>query len=481
MIGGRKWVWWALISGLILVFVGGALCWRAAGVRTRVVASVPPRPDLQGFTADFALRLDEAEHAARRLFGAAEGLGELARLYHANEFLPEAAACESALLQLDPANALWPYLRAHTLGGFGNLDDAIPLLRRTVKLAPDYFPAQVRLADALFKLNQTSEAASIYQKVLGGDAANGYAVVGLARYEMATGHAADARVRLQRIVTAEPSFAPAWLLLISADEQLGDQAAAETHRLQARATGRPREMPDPWVDALLDDCYDPYRLSVAASSADPANNQSRARQLLERAVSIAPQYDLAHRLLGNLLSDLGDLAAARTYLERATAINPKEPDNWSHLVRVLKASGDVAAAGRALSTGMAQCPDSPSLLVERGRRYAAAGDLARAAADFEQARRLRPEESNASVELAMLHFKMDRVEEGIAELRKALAVDPDHPIAVVILARYSIEKNDREMAAFWLNRVRRQTKIAPADVTAVEREFAARFGSAPGR
>ncbi len=382
-------------------------------------------------------------------------------------------------MRLDPSNALWPYLRAHTAGGYGDLEAALPLLQRVIELAPDYAPARVRLGDARLKRNELEGAAAAYREALSGDAANGFASVGLARVEIAAGNETAARDRLLQLVAAQPLFAPAWGLLISIEERLGNSAAAETHRSGARDAGVPREMPDPWIDALMEYCYDAYRLAVAAAAAEPANRQARARQLLERAVGVAPNDDLPHRLLGNLLSDLGELSSARVFLERATIIAPKEPDNWSHLVRVLKAMGEISAASRAVEEGLVHCPDSAVLHLERGRRFVAAGRLDQAMIEFEESRRLRPEESSAYIEIAQTHFRQNRLEAGVAELRRAHAVEPNHPIAVVLLARYAINTGDERAALDWIRRARAQPKVPAQDITRVIAEYQAAFGRAP--
>lgn len=463
----------AVLSGVVVWW------WSAAQTRDGVAAVVPARPERLEAAVELQTRVNEAEARARNLWRSVDGLADLARLYHANGFIAQADRCAEALMQLDPADPLWPYLRAHTAGGYGDLDAALPLLQRVIELAPNYAPARVRLGDALLKSNEIERATVAYRDALARDPASGYASIGLARTEIATGHHIAARDRLLNLTVAQPMFAPAWSLLVSVDEQLGDAGAAESHRLRAREAGRTGEMPDPWIDELMVYCYDPYRLAVAASAADPANNQARARQLLERAVSIAPNDDLPHRLLGNLLSDLDELSSARIYLERATVIAPKEPDNWSHLVRVLKAMGEVAAAGRAVETGLVHCPESAVLHLERGRRFAAAGLFDQARSEFEQSRRLRPEESSAYIEIAQIHFKQDRLEAGVAELRRACAVEPNHPIATLLLARYAINTGDEGDAAAWIRRARAQPKIRVDDLNQVIEEYRAQFRRSP--
>ncbi|HYD83626.1 MAG TPA: tetratricopeptide repeat protein, partial [Opitutus sp.] len=373
MIRGGKQIRIALSVAVVIALASaGGWWWRAAATRDRVAAIIPTQPDRLRAASELQARVNEAEARARGLRQPLDGLADLARLYHANGFAAQAAECARALMQLEPSNALWPYLQAHMMGGYGDLEGALPLLQRAIELAPNYAPARVRLGDALLKQNEAERAAQTYRDALSRDPGNGYASIGLARVEIAAGNETAARDRLLKLVAAQPMFAPAWGLLIGIDERLGDRTAAETHRLHARNAGTSREMPDPWIDELMAYCYDAYQLAVAAAAADPMNNQARARQLLERAVSVAPNDDLPRRLLGNLLSDLGELSSARLFLEQATVFAPKEPDNWSHLVRVLKAMGDISAASRAVDVGLEHCPDSAVLHLERGRRLAAA-------------------------------------------------------------------------------------------------------------
>ncbi|MDQ8185653.1 tetratricopeptide repeat protein [Pelagicoccus sp. SDUM812002] len=467
----------ALFAAALLA--SGFWVWRATEMRATVVANLPERPVLEGFAPELGRRLDAAAARGRSVWSARGGLSELARLYHANGFLTQASACEDTLIEIEPENPHWTYLRGHIAGGYGDLKTALPLLKKTVQLAPDYLPARVRLGDTLLKSNEEVEAASAYREALELVPNNGYAAIGLSRTELNAGNTQAAKKRLLQLVQRQPTFAPAWGLLISIEERLGNKTAVEEYKLLAKGAGLQREMPDPWIDDLMEECYDPYRLSVAASAADPNDNHARARQLLERAVTIAPNDDLPIRLLGNLMSDLGKLQSARNYLERAAAIAPEEPDNWSYLVRVLKAIGDMPAANRALDAGLAKCPEAPVLHLERGRRHAAAGQFDAAARAFVYARENLPEDSTASMELAVVYFKQERLEEGVEELHKVVNTDPNHPVAVILLARYAISNGNASDAASWIERARKQPQIAPRDLAQVIEEYRARFDRLP--
>ena len=104
-------------------------------------------------------------------------------------------------------------------------------------------------------------------------------------------------------------------------------------------------MPDPWLDELLNYCFDSYRLETVADSAGLAGDKAGALRLFERAVTVSPDNSTAQRLLGNHLMKMGDLALARKHLERAVALNPKEADNWSYLILLLNKIGDTEASG----------------------------------------------------------------------------------------------------------------------------------------
>jgi tetratricopeptide (TPR) repeat protein len=478
---GRRWKRGFGAAAIGVAVVGAVLWWHCLTRREAVEESLPPRPDLDHASAELRERIDDAERRTHSEWRAVAGLAELARLYHANGFLSEASLCERALIRLDSANPHWTYLLANIVGGYGQLEEALPLLERTVSMAPNYIPAYVRWGDALLKTNQAAQATRVYRKALALDPGSTYAALGLARDEVAAGNWSAARGQLQQIVGAHPEFTPAWTLLSTIEERLNNRAAADADR--ARSNGASGGMPDPWIDELMDDCYDTYRLAVAAAVAavvpGGVEGRNKGRQLLERAVAIAPLDAGLHRLLGNLLAKMNNLPDARRHLERATELAPDESENWNNFITVLTSIGDVQATNRALAEGLRFCPQSPNLHLERGRRLERAGDLIRAAADFEEARRLRPEQSDAYVELALIRFQTGKLEEGIAEIRGALSVDPGQPAALILMAHYAVDTKDEAAAKEWIHRCRLQSRVNQEDLNSIIGQFREKFHQVP--
>jgi tetratricopeptide (TPR) repeat protein len=474
----RSWLLLGVVAFGTISSVG-LLVWRSARERSLLAASLSSRPDLHAFPLELQQRVVQCELRARSGPRPIVALGELAGLYHANGFLTEASQGYRGLLRLDSGNPRWPYLLASILAGFGQADEAIPLLHRTLAQAPAYIPARLRLGDVLLKRGDFAGAAKAYAAVSTQEPDNLYALLGLARSDIAADRWTEARTRLRRAMRTNPDMISVWNLLATVEEHLGDPQEAAKARLATKGTRRFHEAPDPWVDMLIQECYDPYRLCVAAEVAEIAGDTQKARGLLDRAIVLAPHDASAHRQLGLLLLQSREYAQARSHLEQAIAFAPEESDNWVYLIAMLNTIGDTEAVERTLAAGLARCPKSPSLHSERGRRLAAAGRFEEALAEFDESRRLRPEEPAAYIDMATIYFRLKRNKEAEAALRGALDADSENPFALCVLARYAISTGDDTGATEWIRRARGQPRVLPEDLDLLVHEFQQRFGRAP--
>ena len=103
------------IVSLLLVLnalMAGTWWWQTGRVQERIATLLPPLPALDAAPAALREQLTAAEAEARSHTHAQRGFARLARLYHANGFLDEAARCYAGLRQIEAAEPRWSHLPA---------------------------------------------------------------------------------------------------------------------------------------------------------------------------------------------------------------------------------------------------------------------------------------------------------------------------------------------------------------------------------
>ncbi len=467
-----------LVAAVFALAAGAFIGWRSYAVRRNWSALRPPAPAAlgpaaPGFDARIArcverLQAYPPDHAA---------LAEFASLCHANGRLDEAAAAYQALIVLEPNEPRWPHRLAAILSGFGRLDEARPLLRRVTELASANVVAWLKLGDAELKANALPAAESAYQEALRHDPANAYALVGLARCDLQSERLTAARSHLEQSVRANGDAASAESLLAEVFERLGNADAAALARSRVANSGHYTEHADPWLEELTADCYDPYAILTAASTAVADGLPRKALPLLDRGLQIAPHDARLHRQLAKTFAVLGDNTRARREAEQAVVYDPQNDAVRLDLIGLLRRFGDEPAADRAIAEGVAACPTSTALNFEAGVLAANSGHLDEARRHLDFAWRSRPDQSAPALELAKVEFALGRDSDGFALLEDVLHRFPAENAALVLLIRRGIEIGDTRTAG-WLARA--AERHAPDSLLAeLNADFRRRFGTTP--
>lgn len=473
----RKWLLGSMMVAVGLI-AAGYFFWRAAERRAVAEASMPAHPRLAGQPAELSQRIRACEERIRAGADAIGALAELSRLYHANGHYAEAGQCYRGLLRLDPSNPRWSHRFATLVAGYGRLDDAVGLWRRTVSLAKDYIPAQIHLADSLLKLNRSAEASNLYKTVLKREPDNPYALLGLARVAMDARRWTEARARLEAAV-AKSDYSVGYDLLVDVCEQLGDTRRVQEIRSRNKVSGAFFDIPDPWLREIYFDCYDSYQLSVVGGTAAREGDLSTGLSLVERAVSLEPNNGLYHFQAATLYKQSGNLDRARQELETAVKLAPDLADAWGNLFGLLTTLGQTAEAWQVLTNGLVHCPDSSSLHFLRGRALLAANRLEEAIPDFKQAAAARPDEASSSFALALIYSSLGRGVESRAALQAALIAEPGYPPALCTLARDYIVGGDEPNARSLMQKVLDQPRVPPQERLKLEQAFQQKFGRKP--
>jgi len=470
-----------LFGLIVLLLLGGVTgFWfvRSGHQRDAVVPWVPVVPATAGFPAPFADALQTTTNEALSRGSAREGLRHLSALYHANGFFTEAITCYEGLAQLEPEEARWPHLHASILAGFGQADAALDLWDRVTTLAPDYLPARLRIGDVALKANDLPRARAAYEAALAVDAGNPYALHGLARIELENGHP-DAALRILEDVVRRSNYTIGYDLIVTLYENTGQDAKALAIRGRKEASGAYRDPADPWLDGLIDACYDPFRIALAAGSLAGSGERDDAIALLQRALELDPSDVSIHYQIGNLYLDGNQLDDAIAEFRQCTLLDPGFADGWGKLSAAIAQTGRIAEAEALIETGLKAVPDSPSLHQMRARRQWANGNIGAAIADYRAAIRLRPAEAGAYVDLGMLLSGQARAAEAVRMFETALIHDPLHPTALTGLSFQAIEAGDRAAADGWLAKVALQPRIDRNQVSQLREAYRKQFGELP--
>ena len=148
-----------------------------------------------------------------------------------------------------------------------------------------------------------------------------------------------------------------------------------------------------------------------------------------------PADHVNHAALAVRYLDVGQVALAREHLERAVALAPDFPDAHYNLGSVALAEGDSASAIAAYRRAIRLRPDYPEAHNNLGGVLTATGALDEALVHYRLAVRFDPGHAGAHYNLANVLLARGETEGAIRHYRLALEAAPDDPDAAGGLAR----------------------------------------------
>jgi tetratricopeptide (TPR) repeat protein len=450
---GRRWGW-ALLLLSCAALAGAAGWWlRHPDPAERMQARLPARPDLTGKPAVLVDLLAKAQAGTASPGDALDKITELGRLYHANGFYPEAAACWRLLQTEQPGVARWDYYLADLERIASNYPAMSTLLIRTTELAPDYSPAWLLLAGLQFKTGQLENAERNYQKRLQLLPGDPYARLWLTRVALQKGQQTEARSLIEQLLKDSPDFSSAHNLYGEMLAAAGDTAGASRHRWLGREAGRFREADDPWLDELRAWCYDFDRLCAQGAIEYQTGQANLAKSYYERAIKLRPEAATGYELLGSLYLKLKDPNKARDMLEQCLPKLKNSKPSLSYYLSLCQAYQELKREDetvRVAQEGLRQLGDNLELYSFLGT---ALGDLGRsdeAIVAFQRALAISANAPNPNYNLGLLLLKLGRRDEAVVVLKRSLTLQPTFPDALALLGRLEMEAGHREAAEAYL-------------------------------
>lgn len=303
---------------------------------------VAPRPELYDLAADPAeeqnLLAGERTAAARRRARALrDALRDLETRLERREAPPAAADAELAAelrslgyLQagrgagggahrdarfgegVDPKDGvalLDDFERAKHLQAAGRTAEALAAFESLVERNPDNVPFLTHLGTVRLAAGRRQAALAALQRAIELNPRLHFLHLKLAEAHLHLGQVEEARAAYRRTLELDPRSAPAWLALAELAERQGD--AAGERRLLRQA-----------VEAGTASAAVHARLGQIARGAE---DWPAAAGHLRRATELAPRWELAWLLLGELHATRGETAAAREALETAARLGAGTP------------------------------------------------------------------------------------------------------------------------------------------------------------
>ena len=282
--------------------------------------------------------------------GNVEAWTALARLYFEAERWADAEKASIAVLRAEEENAEMLVIRGTSLNRQERSDEAVPILQKAVKVAPEDAIASLQLAIAYNAVERWQQAQQSAEKAIRvwdeGGAKPEPLVRARAYKELAKGCQAleDDREAIGAFLKAaehDPEFILGFLEAGRLSEKLekwedaaraygraaerkpDDVEVHRTHGALLERLGKHAEAVEAWQRAVKLDEEEPKSLTRLGFNLSQVARWDDARKTLSRAVKIRPDIGEAFKWLGKACLELDDLDAAKDHLTSAPEIDSK--------------------------------------------------------------------------------------------------------------------------------------------------------------
>jgi tetratricopeptide (TPR) repeat protein len=180
---------------------------------------------------------------------------------------------------------------------------------------------------------------------------------------------------------------------------------------------------------------DPVILTLDAKVKGRLGETSSAVALLKRVIALTPESAQAHVDLAIALADSGDLDSALAETATAISIAPRLAIAHLNRARILSDMKRDREAGDEFAFAAQLAPGNPDCYFYWSLAERAQGNLAKETELLQKVVKLDPANIKAHIRLANSLLDQNRTAEAVAELRIALAIDPNSAQALYKLSR----------------------------------------------
>jgi protein O-GlcNAc transferase len=266
----------------------------------------------------------------------------------------------------------------------GKLENARRLYRKARDAAPAYAAAHLNLGIALEALGDADGAVGSYESALARDPGNPFASYNLGKLLYTRGNVGDAERHLRAALERKPDFPDAHVVLSNVLDARGDAAGGAAE--------------------------------------------------LERALAQRPDYPGALYNYAMVLTKLGRRAEAESAFRRTLTLDPAYPHARYRLGALLYARGEIDEAEPLLRAAVEEAPSSAEAHEALYNVHRSRGRSELALAELEHVLELQPTRGELWLYRGVVLYKLQRVLEGEAALRRAIELSPGLSEAYRVLA-----------------------------------------------
>jgi len=248
-------------------------------------------------------------------------------------------------------------------------------------------------------------------------------------YEMGEDNLRDAGMLFERVISMDPSFAPAYVAYADVWGGLANGGYEEFTVVSEKAEPAARR-------ALVLDPDSAEAHAIMAHIHSLLDRFDLAILEAEKAIQINPNISEAHTSLMLLYSTQRGVGEALLEAQRAYELDPLAPETGGMLARLARWAGKDDLAIDVLMRMKELNPRNPSVFIDLASYYIQHSDFEKAQEMLDTAHRLRPNEPHGKISQGILYALTGRRKEAYSMLDE---IRRDNTESVILSARLEIE------------------------------------------
>ena len=266
-------------------------------------SDVLPELDLAAVEQQVAAKIRELLVNVEANPRSSQAWGELGMTLDVHDFKQGAVPCYRQAAALDSKEFRWPYYLAIILNKAGS-KKALDEFARALALRPDYSPAYVSYARALYDAGDLDRALLTFEKAAELDERSSHAYFGLAMIMLSRSELEACREHLLTALKIEPQYSDAHRLLAEVLRRLGQPGEAARHLGIAQNLPGGTPLSDPVYDELTGKGISAFWYRERGLVYQATGRLEEAILQFGSALEIKPDPE-GHNYIGNLLQRLG--------------------------------------------------------------------------------------------------------------------------------------------------------------------------------